>query len=195
MRRPLALCRMLTLRPVLTLRVWRGPVDRQAGFTLFELIVVVCIVAVMAGILLNRLRVYEEAAEKAAMQQTAAAIKSALQMRVASYMIGGRDKEIENLRNENPVNWLQENPADYAGEFYADAYARVRPGSWYFDLTRRELIYVVNLGDHFKPGPDARKWVRYRVSIKYENVAETGGAPRKVLSAVSIAPVQPYVWF
>jgi len=192
-RRPSTPRRMFTLRPMLTLRVWRG--RAQAGFTLFELIVVVCIVALMAGILLNRLRLYEEAAEKAAMQQTAAAIKSALQMRVASYMIGGRDKEIENLRNENPVSWLQENPVNYVGEFYADAYARVRPGNWYFDRTRRELIYVVNLGENFKPGPDARKWVRYRVSVKYENVPEKGAPPRKVLSAVSIAPVQPYVWF
>ena len=183
------------MRRLLTLRFGRRPVGGQAGFTLFELIVVVCIVAIMAGILFNRLRLYEEAAEKAAMQQTAAAIKSALQMRVASYMINGRDNEIEHLRGENPVSWLQEKPADYAGEFYADAYARVRPGSWYFDLTRRELIYVINLGDYFKPGADARKWVRYRVRIQYDNVAEKGAPPRKVLSGVSFAPVQTYVWF
>ena len=183
------------MRRILTLRVRRGPADRQAGFTLFELVVVVCIVAVLAGILFNRLRLYEEAAEKAAMQQTAAAIKSALQMRVASYMISGRDNQIENLRNENPVNWLQEKPADYAGEFYADAYARVRPGSWYFDLTRRELIYVINLGNYFKPGPDAKKWVRYRVRIEYDTVPEKGGPPRKVLSTANFAPVQPYAWF
>jgi prepilin-type N-terminal cleavage/methylation domain-containing protein len=176
-------------------RIRHAPANRHAGFTLFELIIVVCIVAIMAGILFNRLQVYKEAAEKAAMQQTAAAIKSALQMRVASYMINGRDNEIENLRNENPVSWLQENPADYAGEFYADAYARVRPGNWYFDVARRELIYVINLGDNFKPGPDGRKWVRYRVSIGYENVPEKGAPPRKVLSAVSFAPVQAYVWF
>ena len=187
--------RLLTLRRMLTLRVGRTPAGGQAGFTLFELIVVICIVALIAGILFNRLRLYEEAAEKAAMQQTAAAIKSALQMRVASYMISGRDNEIENLRKENPVRWLQENPAGYAGEFYADAYARVRPGSWYFDLTRRELIYVINLGDNFKPGPDGRKWVRYRVRIGYEEVPERGAPPRKVLSAVSFALVQPYVWF
>ena len=180
---------------MVTLRVRRGPADGQAGFTLFELIVVVCIVALIAAILFNRLRFYEEAAEKAAMQQTAAAIKSALQMRVASYMISGRDNEIEKLRNENPVSWLQEKPADYAGAFYADAYARVRPGNWYFDLTRRELIYVINLGDNFKPGPDGRKWVRYRVRIGYEDQPLQAGATRKVLSAVSFAPVQPYVWF
>ena len=186
---------MLTLRRMSALRLGRRPAGGQAGFTLFELIVVVCIAALIAGILFNRLRLYEEAAEKAAMQQTAAAIKSALQMRVASYMISGRDKEIENLRNENPVKWLQENPADYAGEFYADAYARVRPGSWYFDLTRRELIYVINLGDNFKPGPDARKWVRYRVRIGYEEMPVHGGPPRKVLSAANFTPVQPYIWF
>jgi general secretion pathway protein G len=183
------------VRHTLTPRIRRRPAGRHAGFTLFELIVVICIVAVLAGVLLNRLRVYEEAAEKAAMQQTAAAIKSALQMRVASYMISGRDKEIENLRSENPVRWLQENPAGYAGEFYADAYARVRPGSWYFDLTSRELVYVINLGNNFKPGPDARKWVRYQVRIGYEEVPERGGPPRKVLSTASFAPVQPYVWF
>ena len=189
MRGALTLCRRSTWC------VGRGRTGPQGGFTLFELIVVVCIVALMAGILLNRLRVYEEAAEKAAMQQTAAAIKSALQMRAASYMISGRDNEIENLRNENPAKWLQENPANYAGEFYADAYARIRPGSWYFDLNRREFIYVINLGDNFKPGPDGRKWVRYRVGIGYEETPLQAGATRKVLSAITFAPVQPYVWF
>lgn len=183
------------MRRRLTLGAGRRPGGGQAGFTLFELIVVVCIVALLAAILFNRLRLYEEAAEKAAMQQTAAAIKSALQMRVAAYMISGRDNEIENLRNENPINWLQEKPADYAGEFYADAYARVRPGSWYFDITRRELIYVVNLADNFKPGADARKWVRYRVRIGYEDMPQRGGPPRKVLSAATFVPIQPYVWF
>lgn len=183
------------MRHALTQRVRRRPSGSQAGFTLFELIVVVCIVAVMAGILLNRLRVYEEAAEKALMQQTAAAIKSALRMRAAAYLIGGRDAEIEELRNENPVSWLQERPDNYAGEFYADAYARVPPGSWYFDLGRRDLVYVVNLGAHFVPGPDRRKWVRYRVKIEYDEMPQKDAPPRKVLSAVNFAPVRPYKWF
>lgn len=181
------------LHCALTARVRLRPA--QAGFTLFELIVVICIVSVLAALLLNRLEVYKEAAEKAAMQQTAAAIKSALQMRVASYMITGRDREIENLRNENPVSWLQEKPAEYAGEFYADAYARVRPGSWYFDLSRRELVYVIKLGANFKPGADARKWVRFRARIEYEELPQKDAPPRKVLSAVTFAPVRAYVWF
>ena len=168
---------------------------REAGFTLFELIVVICIVSVMGFILLDRLQVYREGAEKAVMEQTAAAIKSALQMRVASYMIHGREDEMENLRTENPVKWLQERPNNYAGEFYADAYARVRPGSWYFDLARREFIYVVDLGAHFKPDAEGRKWVRYRVRIDYEQLTERAAPPRMMFSALSFAPVQPYAWF
>ena len=184
------------MRRALTRCVRGGPSGCQAGFTLFELIVVVCIVSVMAFILLDRLQVYKEGAEKAVMQQTAAAIKSALQLRVASYMIHGREDEIEKLRTQNPVNWLQERPENYAGEFYADAYARVRPGSWYFDLARRELIYVVDFGAHFKPGPDGRKWVRYHVTIGYEQqLTEKDAPPRMVFSALSFAPVQPYAWF
>jgi len=184
------------VRRALTRCVRGGPSGSQTGFTLFELIVVVCIVSVMGFILLDRLQVYKEGAEKAVMQQTAAAIKSALQMRVASYMIHGREDEIENLRTQNPVNWLQERPDNYAGEFYADAYARVRPGSWYFDLARREFIYVVALGNHFKPGPDGRKWVRYHVTIDYEQqLTEKNAPPRMVFSALSFAPVQAYEWF
>jgi len=183
------------VRRALTRHVRGEPPGSQAGFTLFELIVVICIVSVMAFTLLDRLQVYKEGAEKAVMQQTAAAIKSALQMRVASYMIHGRQSEIENLRTENPVNWLQERPENYAGEFYADAYARVRPGSWYFDLARREFIYVVDLGTHFKPGPDGRKWVRYRVTIDYEQLPEKDAPPRMVFSALSFSPVQAYEWF
>ena len=189
MRRP------STLHGMVRLRAPDGRAGGQAGFTLFELIVVICIVATMAGVLLNRLRVYQEAAEKAAMQQTAAAIKSALQMRVAAYMINGRDTDIEHLRSENPVNWLQERPQNYAGEFYADAYARVAPGSWYFDLSHREMIYVINLGHYFKRGADGRKWVRYQVKIGYEELPQKDAPPRKVLNAASFAPIQPYVWF
>ena len=184
------------MRRALRSRADGGPGYRLRGFTLFELIVVICIVSVMAGLLLNRLHVYQEAAEKASMQQTAAAIKSALQLRVASYLINGRDNDIEGLRNVNPVSLLQEKPAEYAGEFYADAYTRVRPGSWYFDAAQRELVYVLNLAANFRPGRDGRNWVRYRVKIEYEAVpAPEGGPPNKMLSAVGFAPVQPYAWF
>ena len=177
------------------IRIGQERARLRAGFTLFELIAVVCLVAILAGVLLNRMEVYREAAEKASVQQTAAAIKSALQMRAASYMIAGRDNDIEGLRNENPVNWLQEPPLGYAGEFAGDAYSRVPRGSWYFDVARKELVYVIDRGDNFTPGADGRKWLRFQVRMSYETLPATGGPPRKVLSGVGFAPAQAYEWF
>ncbi len=71
----------------------------------------------------------------------------------------------------------------------------MRPGTWYFDQTRREFIYVLNLADNFTPGADGRTWVRYRVVIQFESMPDRGAPQRRVVSAVNFSLVQPYVWF
>src|SRR5438309_11434062 len=90
------------------------------GFTLIELIVVVCIVALCAALLLDRLRFYQEAAEKAAMEYTVATMKSALQLRVAAMLVRGEEGNIGILARSNPMDWLMEPPVGYRGEFRAE---------------------------------------------------------------------------
>ena len=51
------------------------------GLTLFEFVVSLTVVMVFAGVLLERLRFYQEAAEKAAMEYTVSTLKTALQIR------------------------------------------------------------------------------------------------------------------
>ncbi|HEY6720193.1 MAG TPA: prepilin-type N-terminal cleavage/methylation domain-containing protein, partial [Burkholderiales bacterium] len=65
----------------------RARLRAVSGLTLIELIVVVCIIALCAALLLDRLRFYQEAAEKAAMEYTVGAVKSALQLRVAAMLL------------------------------------------------------------------------------------------------------------
>ena len=72
------------------------------GFTLIELIVVVCIVALCAALLLDRLRFYQEAAEKAVMEYTVATLKSALQLRVAALLVRGEEKKNRRARPRQP---------------------------------------------------------------------------------------------
>jgi general secretion pathway protein G len=164
------------------------------GLTLIELIVVICIVAVSAAFLVDRLRFYQEAAEKAAMEQTVGAVKSALQLRVAAMLVRGEERDIESLARVNPVDWLTEPPRGYRGE-YRSAQPAVPPGSWYFDATRNELVYVPNLDGHLERLSDGSKRLRFRVRLDFEPARPDSGRRRGVLSRMGVEPVTPYSWF
>jgi len=164
------------------------------GLTLIELIVVVCIVAVSAALLVDRLRFYQEAAEKAAMEYTVAAVRSALQLQVAAMLIRGEERNIESLARANPVDWLMEPPRGYRGEFRAPQPV-VPPGSWYFDAGRNEFVYVPNLDGHLERLADGSKRLRFRVQLEFEPAKPGSGRKRGIFSAMRIEPVMPYRWF
>lgn len=183
-----AAARSLAPRPV--------PRCRRAGpgFTLVELIVVVCIIALSAALLLERLRYYQEAAEKAAMEQTVGALKSAMQLRAAAMLLKGQERDIGSLARANPIEWLMDPPQGYRGEFRAPDPAVPR-GSWYFDAARSELVYVPNLDAHLKAAADGGKRLRFRVQIEFEPVERDAKRERGALAATRLTPVVPYAWF
>lgn len=165
------------------------------GFTLIELVVVVTLVVVLIGTLLNRVWFYQEQAEKTAMVQVAATLQNALVMQYGSLMTHGQESKVSELVLDNPMNWLSKKPHNYAGEFYDPTPRSVAPGNWVFDLKSRELIYVVDRGEHFVPGKDGNKWVRYHVRAAYEQIPANQGKKEKVLTGILFEPVEPYEWF
>jgi prepilin-type N-terminal cleavage/methylation domain-containing protein len=170
----------------------RARLRAVSGLTLIELIVVVCIIAVCAALLLDRLRFYQEAAEKAAMEYTVGAVKSALQLRVAAMLLRGEGKNIGSLARSNPVEWLMEPPPGYRGEFRAP-HPDVPKGSWYFDATRKELVYAPNLDGHLARLADGSKRLRFRVQISFEPAEPD--SERRVIAGMWMEPVTPYAWF
>jgi prepilin-type N-terminal cleavage/methylation domain-containing protein len=181
----------------------RRPVSRipypvsSKGFTLLELIVVVSIVAILAGSLLSRIPYYQEQAEKAVMEQMAGAMQSALIMRYGSLMAHGTgaEKGLNALAIDNPMDWLQQKPKNYAGEFFDPTPKTVPPGRWMFDLKSRELIYVLDRSDYFTPGKDGQKWIRFHVRLEYESPAGSAAGSRKELASTLFEPTEPYRWF
>jgi prepilin-type N-terminal cleavage/methylation domain-containing protein len=167
------------------------PVPRAApagwgdrGFTLVELMVVVIAVGVLAYLLLGRLLVYREAAERAAMEQTVGSLQSALTIAFSRNMVLGRGAEA--LAAENPTNWLAKPPDSYVGELHDPAPGQVEPGKWYFDTRTRHLVYTVRFGEHFR-GPGGRREARFHVRLV------TSEDRDKVVGAV-IEPVAPFTW-
>jgi len=168
----------------------------QRGFTLLELILVISIVAILAGLFLSRVPYYQEQAEKTVMEQLAGAMQSALTMRTGSLMTHGKDseKELSALANDNPMNWLQQLPRNYAGEFFDPTPASVKPGNWMFDLKSHDLIYVPGRSDYFVPGKDGKKWIRFHVKLEYEQLPGSGANREKIVSATLFEPTEPYHW-
>ena len=169
----------------------------QRGFTLLELIFVISVVAILAGIFLSRVPYYQEQAEKAVMEQIAGAIQSALVMRTGSLMVHGEltNQRLKELVTDNPISWLQQKPKNYAGEFFDPTPNSVKPGRWMFDLKSRDLIYVPDRSDYFIPGKDGKKWIRFHVRLEYEPPigAEVGSG--KELASTLFEPTVPYHWF
>ncbi|MBI4937723.1 MAG: type II secretion system protein [Nitrosomonadales bacterium] len=165
------------------------------GFTLFELIVAIIIVSILAGTLLNRVWFYQEQAEKTAMVEVAGAIQTALVLQYGRLMARGAEADATALAADNPMNWLAKQPGNYSGEFYDPSPRSVAPGNWVFDLKSRELIYVVDRSEHFTPGKSGQKWVRYRANLMREPAQGVSGKNSKEPGGALFEPIEPYWWF
>ncbi len=177
-----------------------APSTRQRGFTLLEMIVVISLIAILAGMLLQRVWLYQEQAEKAAMEQMAGALQTALVLQYAQFLTHGQESEIKTLTSENPLRWLMQKPGNYVGEFYGVSAEAVAPGSWAFDLKSRELVYVPYRAEYLLAGPDGHKWVRYHARLQYEGRPRGGKSSGAVnnsheLTGVLFEPVVPFQWF
>lgn len=162
---------------------------RPRGFTLFELVIVVCLVGILASIALDRLLRYQEIAEKTAMEATIGAIRSAQALQSASRILDGGLVAVGRMQTENPVGWLAQPPPGYLGGLRDPALDQVPGGSWYFDLKNNELVYRPQHTRYFTPGPDGTDLIRFRV------VARLGsGQPPRELAELDIRPIAPIRW-
>jgi general secretion pathway protein G len=166
------------------------------GFTLIELVVVVTIIVVLMGLFFNRALFYQEQAEKTAMEGVAGTIQSALTMQYGQIITRGKPSDVEALAQDNPMNWLQKRPGNYAGEFFDPTPLSVESGNWLFDLKTHDLVYMVRNGNDFTPGKDGKKWIRFHVTITREasRLPSLKDAPPE-LTGLLFEPVEPYAWF
>lgn len=162
------------------------------GFTLVELLIVISIVAIMASMLFSRILVYQELAEKSAMQQVVSAVQSALMLEYGHRMASGTGPGVNGISQENPMDWLSRKPPNYAGEFNTINPSAIETGNWVFDIGTRELIYLPNHAEYFMPAKNGVRWIRFHTRLVYESSFRGKGV--KYLSGVTFSPVEPYQW-
>ena len=165
---------------------------KARGFTLVELIVMVCLVAILFGLALDRLTRYQELGERTAMEQNLAAINVALTMKFAALVVAGRGAAIEKEVGANPVDLLARAPENYLGALYAPGTDSLPRQSWYYDRQSGDLVYLPGRTRYLSQPPDAASGLRFRVALVEPSARKDEGL-RELRQAV-IRPRQPYAW-
>jgi len=163
---------------------------RATGFSLLESVVTVALMGVCAGLLLERLAYYQEAAEKTVMELEVNKLKLALQVHIGDLIARNQALDYGQIARENPVLWLDQPPVGYRGEFPGDASADLPKGSWYFDRSRTELVYLLDQDRNFRSKSEGRARVRWHVKTVRALPAGDGTA-----IGLRLVPAEPYSWF
>lgn len=128
-------------RELQALRNRHGAYRGAAGFSLFELTVVIVIIGILLAVAINRLLPYIDEAERIGVLTTESQLRSSLLMVAAKRIAGGEAASIVGLNGSNPMSLMLEAPANYAGEIGHDRSVDAPRRSWYFDTTTHHLVY------------------------------------------------------
>jgi len=164
-------------------------VNRRRGFSLFELVVSLTLVAMLVGVFLERALYYRELAEKSAMERVALDLRSSVNLRVAELVLENRFAELPALAAQNPLDLLVGKPQNYLGVLAGAGTQEVVRGNWYFDNISKEVVYYVDSGRYFAPDDQGRMRAAWRVKL----VQGVGGAAAPQWARLEL--VQPYRWF
>jgi general secretion pathway protein G len=166
----------------------------QRGFTLFELLIVIVVIALLFNIAVDQLKKYWEAAEKSAMEQTVGVIRSALQLQVTKLIAQNRIRDMKDLAQQNPFNWLTEKPRNYLGELNNPPIDQLARGNWYFDTAQHHIVYIVDQTDHFTPKIAGQRTLHYQVAVVYNDEAKDS-AKKTEVNGMTLKELDSYSWF
>lgn len=146
---------------------------RNNGFTLFEMVVVICAIVILYMVAEQRLNDLPAAAERASFFAILDQLRTGVNFEVYTRLARGGKASVMELAGTNPMDMLLEAPSNYRGELDTVTDTNIdKRRSWYFETSTGELVYVVG-------GPSIDDvWVSFgnievnygQIRMKLENV-------------------------
>ena len=173
-----------------------APARDQPGFSLFELVVVIVLVALLYAFAADRLIVMRAQAERTEVETTVGAMRSAAGIRVAAHIAKGRANEIRALAGSNPMDLLSERPESYKGSFFGPDPASFEGGQWYFDKRDGSLVYRVRFADFFQSEQEGPARLRFALRLDYTDRNANGRFDEGVdeIHGMRLLEMERYTW-
>ncbi len=181
--------------------------EKEHGFTLFEMVVTICVIVIVYMVAVQRLNEIPAAAERAGFYGMLSQIRAAVQLEMVSKLTAGRQHELLQLEGANPMNFFLEQPGNYQGELEEVTDRNVERANWYFETSTGQLVYVVggrSITDvHVTIGgiPVNYGQIRWRLTNVYANdsganpgAAEDEGRNRGSWQGLVLQEVYPFEW-
>ncbi len=139
------------------------------------------IVAILIAIFARYLLDFMETAERVGMELTLSHLISGVNTRVAYDMLQGKTPADLAATRTDPFELARMTPTNFLGSGDSSSIASLERGSWFYDATREELVYLPRLRWGLETGaPDsALRW----------HFAHRNGGPGYVLTLTT-----PYRW-
>ena len=166
--------------------------NKQHGFSLFELVVVVLLVGVFMTFAIDRMLRLQIEAERVSVQRVIASLKSAVNLQAAEMVVNKGINSIKTLESTNPMNYLQELPYNYLGtknDGQADDYPLA---SWYYDPVLSILVYKVRNIEYFVSSLPGTPRIRLKVEAIYQQEVSHSGDNK--VRGISLNSMDDYFW-
>ncbi len=148
-------------------------IARNKGFTLFELVAFILIVAIVFSVAMRRFEEFPGEAERANFLAITTQIRAAVTLQMMNAIATGQWDDTRRLENTNPMNLMLETPTNYAGEFGFIDEIGMPKRSWYFDTYNGHLVYLASDTSHLfsrlGDGTSTLNSVRFRIAARYSD--------------------------
>ena len=161
---------------------------RQGGATRLELAVATILIALLAGMLLDRLIGWRGETERVAAKQLVSSLRTALAMRSAEAISRGGEAGLMILAHQNPMRWLQKTPENYLGEYYSAPKEGLPRGHWYFDRSAETLVYLPSAHKSFSAG--IQKVLIFKVELLHGPDPVEAGGQREVATGLVLGQLE-----
>jgi len=139
--------------------------NRQRGFTLLELIVVIAVVIILASVVLPKFVGLMQQAEVSAVQGMVGQMRSALSLQMSRGLYRGDDLAAWAADGSRPLypmhDLLLDPPETYLGVLSASD----RRGCWYDDKNSHELVYVLRDDELVVGGSETPATLRWKIRV------------------------------